>query len=656
MGGDQVQRDYSNLFSPQKIGSVTLRNRVAVTAHLSNFSEKTGRASDIHRDYYRERAAGGVGLIVTEGLSVHATALAMPLHARIDHDEASAGWAPVVAAVHEEGAAMFAQLNHVGRYASGYRARQAVWSSSTAPYIGGDAPHALRLSEIPMAVQAYAAAARRAERAGFDGAELHGGHGYLVSQFLSPSLNFRGDAYGGSFENRQRFAIEVLTAIRQTVSSAFVVGLRISGDEFVEGGIDLPLAIKILTDITARGLVDYVSVTEGNHLSAEVIVPDMAFERGAFRHLARGIRHGVPGVPPVFTVGRITSPDLADEIIGSGDADVVGMTRAHIADPYLVRKAAEGRRDEIRTCIGCNQGCIGGIATANAMSCLQNPVVGFEGEFGGEWPEPAGTRRTVTVVGAGPAGLEAAWVAAARGHRVTLLEASDAVGGQVKLYAGVPSRVEFREVITFRARMLQKFGVEVRTGQHADAAMLKALRPDHLIIATGCSSFVPPQFQGGGRALTAVEAMIRAPEGGERVLIYDIEGSAQAITVAEHLANQGCEVILAVGGDGVALGMAGFSRVTALKRMARLGVRMRTQSRFTGWDAGQAVLTDTWTKQALNLDIDTVVVVGYRSPNDELVAAAEESGVAVTLIGDAQAPRGAMDAIRDGHLIARRIG
>lgn len=646
---------YPNLFAPLAIGRIRLRNRVAVTAHLSNFSDEAGRASQTHRHYYRERADGGAALLISEGLAVHASALSQPFHARLDHDEAAAAWQPVLADVHARGAAMFAQLNHVGRFASPFRARPSLWSASAAPFLAGDVPHALRAAEIPSAVEAFAAAAVRAERAGFDGVELHAGHGYLLSQFLSPSLNFRSDAYGGSFENRLRLPLEVLGAIRRAVSGSFVCGVRISADEFVAGGIDLPLAIRIVGEICARGLVDYVSVTEGNQLSAEVTVPDMEFARGAFRHLARGIRSGVHGVPPVFSVGRITTPELAEEILAAGDADVVGMTRAHIADPFLLRKTAQGRRDEIRLCIGCNQGCIGSIGAGAPLGCLQNPAAGSEAAFGGEWPARAARSRRVVVVGGGPAGMEAAWVAAARGHRVSLIEAAAGLGGQVELFRAVGSRAEFAHVVDFRRRMLGKFGVEVRTGCRADAARIAELSADHVLLATGCRPFVPEGFGSDGRAITPFEALSRAPARTERVLVCDVEGNAQAITVAEHLAQVGCEVTIAVGGDGVAAGMPRYSRVTALKRMARLGVRMLSQLRFAGWEGERALLCDVWSGEVRALPIDRLVAVGYRLPDDALLEPLEASGVSVSAIGDAFAPRQAQDAIRDGHRAAHTI-
>jgi NADPH-dependent 2,4-dienoyl-CoA reductase/sulfur reductase-like enzyme len=243
-----------------------------------------------------------------------------------------------------------------------------------------------------------------------------------------------------------------------------------------------------------------------------------------------GVKRNVPDIPPVLSVGRVTTPELAEEILASGDADIVGMTRAHIADPYLLHKAAEGRRNEIRLCIGCNQGCIGGIGTGGPLACLQNPVVGHESSFGGEWPSPAANPSRVVVVGGGPAGMEAAWVAGARGHRVTLIEQTDFLGGQVRLYSGVESRSEFRGVIDFRWRMLEKFGVDVRTQQSLDSRLLAELRPEHLLLATGCSAFIPPQFESGGDAITAIEAMTRPPQHGRWILIVDVEGNAQAIT------------------------------------------------------------------------------------------------------------------------------
>jgi len=395
--------------------------------------------------------------------------------------------------VREQGAAIFAQLNHGGREHNPLITRRPLVAPS--PIVspkGGEVPHELTLEEIVEIVRSFADAATRALAAGFQGVEVHAGHGYLLQQFLSPWSNHRTDAYGGSVEHRMRMLVEVLQAVRAAVPRPAVLGVRISADEFAPGGLGVPQMQEIAARIVDTGLIDYLSVSQGSYADPGSFIPDASFGHLPFVHLTRAIREVVTTVP-IVAVGSIVTPDEAESVLAEGAADLVGMTRAHISDPHLMRKVVQERTADIRQCILCNQGCFGRLLKGIDISCVQNPAVGRERD----WPQdpvPATEHpRRVVVVGAGPGGLECAWVAAARGHDVTLLEAEEHLGGTVRTMAEQDEHREWRHVVSWRERMLAQHGVQVRTGVTADALTIEALRPNTVVVATGA----------GGATLTA---------------------------------------------------------------------------------------------------------------------------------------------------------
>ncbi|WP_109472690.1 NAD(P)-binding protein [Ornithinimicrobium cavernae] len=487
---------YPHLTAPLDLGGVTLRNRAVVTAHVTNFGSQEHRATPRTAAYLAERARGGVGLIVSESLAVHPTAGPNTFFLQLWDDSAIEPLRAVTEAVRSEGATIFAQLNHGGREHNPLITRRPLVAPSPIPSPkGGEVPHELTVPEIAELVQAFAAAATRAVAAGFHGVEVHAGHGYLIQQFLSPWSNHRADAYGGGVGDRMRFLVEVLEAVRAAVPRPTVLGVRISADEFApEGGLGIGEMQDIARRIQDLGLVDYLSVSQGSYADPGSFIPDASYGRLPFVHLTRAIREVVDRLP-IVAVGSIITPDEAESVLAEGVADLVGMTRAHISDPHLMRKVGQDRADDIRQCILCNVGCFGRLLKGLDISCVQNPAVGRELD----WPEdpaPATDRpRRVVVVGAGPGGLEAAWVAASRGHPVSLLEASDSVGGSVRALATQEDHREWGEIIRWRERMLDEHRVSVHTSCPADAESVLALDPAVVVVATG--------DVGGGAALAA---------------------------------------------------------------------------------------------------------------------------------------------------------
>ena len=440
---------FANLLSRIRIGNVEVRNRIVSSAYQTNLGLNY-RPTPSLVEFHTTRARGGVGLIILEGVRVHPTARGTQANLDGWDEEAIPLFREIVDSVHRQGAKMFAQILHQGRAANPMDTLLPHWSASRipAPPVFGlntsEMTHAMTKAEIEEVIQWWAQCAVNMKRAGMDGVEVHGGHGYLVNQFLSPLTNFRTDEYGGSLQNRARFALEVAGAVRQAVGQDYVCGMRISADELVPGGLTIEDTSQLARWLEDSGDVNYLNIT---HSTTEPTahaqqIPDMSWPQAPFAHLAEAIKKATRGIP-VSTVGRIIDPFVAEGIIADGKADLVCMTRAQIADPEIGLKLMEGRPDDIRQCIGCNQGCAGRINAGQTVGCLINPEAGRERELGPILP--AARSKSVAVVGGGPAGMEAARVAALRGHSVVIYERQDRLGGQINAIVKAPHRQGLRQ-------------------------------------------------------------------------------------------------------------------------------------------------------------------------------------------------------------------
>lgn len=650
------------LWQPASIGAVRLRNRVFVSAHTTNFGTANTPTAR-HVAYHAERAAGGVGLIITEAVRVHPTSAARDSSLGAFSDAVVPAYAAVVDAVHAEGAAMFAQLLHLGRQAAGDTTRTAAWGPSPLPWsVGSHLPHAMTGAEIDVVVEAFAAAAGRMVRAGFDGLEVHLGHGHLVQQFLSPVSNRRTDDYGGSLDNRMRLARRVLAAVFARVPTALPVGIRISAEEFLPGGLGLDDMLEVVERLREQFPLAFVHVSHSAYVgdfSLSTQMADMSHPSAPFRHLPAAVKAAFPDLP-VLAICRIDDVATAAALLAEGTADLVGMTRAHIADPHLLAKVRDGRADEVRSCLACNQGCIGRIEKNVAMSCVVNPEVGFEAQWRAWRAAQTGQShrpgRPVLVIGGGPAGLEAALTARRLGHEVHLVEAEQQLGGQVHDAAGLSGRERLGLLVREQARDAARLGVHIELGRHADAAVVGEADWVAVIVATGATQQVTPVP--GVTTIGPREVLTGAWVLGETVAVLDETGDWSGAAVTEHLARAGHRVVLLTPVAGVAWNITVYSRLGLLRRLGDLGVQVRPLRRPVRGEGGDLVITDTLTGREERIPgVSTLVHIGPPAARDALFEAitAARPALPARLVGDALAPRSALEAVYEGRLATAQL-
>ncbi len=647
---------FPHLFRPLRIRGCTLKNRIMSTGHDTTLPvDGTVNAELVA--YQEARARGGVGLIVLQVSGVHETARYTNHVLMATSDAAIEGYRRVAEAVHRHGTVLFGQLFHPGREiaeADGGLLSVAYAPSSVPNERFHVMPRPLKPAMIASIVQGYGDAARRMQTAGFDGVEIVASHGYLPAQFLNPRVNLRVDAYGGGLDGRLRFLREVIADIRAKVTDGFVVGLRISGSEVDEQGLAENEALEAVTHLSDT--IDYVHITLGTSASlggAIHIAPPMTFTTAYVVPHAARIKERVR--IPVFVTGRINQPQDAEAAIAGNHADVCGMTRALICDPDMPNKAARGAPEDIRACIACNQACIGHFHKGYPISCIQNPVSGRELRFG-TLPQ-ASPRKKVMIVGGGPAGMKAAVIATQRGHSVTLYEAERRLGGQALLAQMLPGRAEFGGLITNLERELELAGVQIHKGRRVDRAMIAAAAPDVVIIATGARPYRPDFPQEG--ALQIVDAwQVLRNQGtiGQSVVVIDWRADWIGIGIAEHLAQQGRSVRLAVSGTAAGESLPLYVRDHSAASLHKLGVKVLPYMRLYGSDADSVYLQHVSGGEAVVIEkVDALVLCTGHTPVDELSDTIEDLAIDIRIIGDAASPRTAEEAVYEGLSVAAEI-
>lgn len=645
------------LFTPMKLGSLTLKNRIVFSAHLTNYAEEY-MPSDRHAYYYRERARGGAGLIITEEHSTHPTDHPYEKLIHAFHAEVVPHYRRITEMIHAEGVPILAQINHNGGQGSGMFTRLPAWApSAVADPLFREVPKAVELEDIQAIIQGYAQVARYTQLGGFDGVELQCSHSSIVRQFLSRHNNRRADAYGGSLEGRMRLLREIIAAIRDRCGRSYVLGVRLCGDELIRDGIVLDEAVAAARILEADGLVDYINTSIGTATQTlYMIEASMQIPPGYALFISSAIRRAVR--LPVIGVGRIKDPIQAERVLQEGHADLVGIVRGQIADPEFARKSRENRVEDIRLCLSCNQECVGRMGLNRWMGCIETPATGREQTLGVGTLPPVQQPKRVVVVGGGPAGMKAAVIAARRGHHVTLFEQQAELGGQVNLAIKVTNRAEFGDLVRNLLHELHQLPITVRTNTLATAELVLAEQPDAVVIATGS---VPDRaaFPGanGPDVADVSDILTGRVVPGRRVLLVDRLGFHEAASVAEYLAERGCQVevvtpALYVGQDlGITLDLENWYR-----RARRLGIICTPNVSVLSAEGGVVTGIHNYSGQILTFErADTIVLAVQRRTESQLYFALKKRVRELHRIGDALAPRRAHAAIIEGERVGRAI-
>jgi len=644
------------LFSPIKLGHVVAKNRIVSTPHGAAFGEKGG-ITDRYIRYHEEKAKGGCAVVMMFGSSsIHPTSANDWGEVNNWDDSIIPQYRQMSEAIHRHGAFCVSQISHRGRRGHSWYSGVPLWApSDTREERHREWPHVMTTREIREVIDAWAAAAVRLKAGGFDGCDIPFYGGHLIENFLSPLSNRRTDEYGGSLANRLRLGREVLQAVREAVGREFIVGVRHTGDQFVPGGLTKDDLLEVARRVDAWGLVDYwiVSGSTTETLRYEAMVtPSLYHPEGLYNDLAALTRTVVR--VPVIVAGRIVTPAQAEAALAAGVCDLVGMTRALIADPEMPKKAQEGRLEDIRPCVGASEGCIGRLRQGKAITCVHNPVIGREAELAEI--HPAARPKRVVVIGGGVAGLEAARTAAFRGHRVVLFEAASALGGQVLAAAGAPKREGLALIASWLAGQARKHGAEVRLNAPAEVAQVVAERPDVVIIATGATPRLP-EIPGAGLPLvaTAVDILLRRVPPGRRCVVVDEDGHYAAPTTADFLAQHDREVILIsryfMAGEDIDEGV----RSDLYGRLYRRGVRIEPLTVALEVVPGGVRTRHTFSGAEATLPADTVVMAFGGKANDRLYHELGGKVPDLKLVGDAYSPRRIHDAILDGSRAARAL-
>ncbi|GAA2359591.1 dimethylglycine demethylation protein DgcA [Saccharopolyspora halophila] len=640
------------LFSPLRLGPVTVPNRIVFSAHLTNYA-RDGHPTEQHAAYYAARAEGGSGLVITEEHSTHPTD--WPYEKLIHGFQPSvvAGYRRITEAVHAHGVPVFAQLNHNGGQASSMYSRLPVWAPSPVPDpMFREVPKAIDAREIAEVVAGYGTVAGHCAEGGFDGVELQCSHSSIVRGFLSPATNLRTDEYGGSLRNRARVLLEIVDAVREAIGPDRALGVRICGDELIEGGTTIDEAVEVARMAEATGEVDYINTSIGVATSTlYMIEASMAIPPGYALFISNAIRRAVD--LPVVGVGRIKDPLQAERALEEGHCDLVGVVRGQIADADFAAKARSGHSTDIRTCLSCNQECVGRMGLNRWLGCIENPRTGKESV-----PLPAPrARKRVLVVGGGPAGLQAASTAAERGHHVTLFERSPHTGGQVAQAASVPSRAEFLDVVRNLRAECERYGVDLKTGTEATARLLRDERPDAVVLATGARPQSPWWAGDLERVVDVREVLAGDAEPSGRVLVVDELGFHQATSVAELLADRGCSVSIStpgmvVGQDlGITLDLETFNVRAHAREIGQRTDEVVLGAAADGGGVSVQILKHT-TGEHTEETFDWVVCAVHQSPVEELWHELAEAPFPVHRVGDCLTPRRAHAAVIEGHRAA----
>lgn len=660
---------FPNLFSPLRLRGVEVKNRFVFQPHFNALPDVHGMPTDDHTAYHEERAWGGAGLIIDGSMAT------MP-EGQMSRKYLAA-WDPrsvelnrrTTDAVHRHGAAIFAQLNH-GGHTSLEHPPNILWAPTQMPEPSSThTTKAMDARDMQRTIDGFATSTSNLVDAGYDGIEIKIAHDGLLRSFASPFFNHRTDAYGGSFENRMRFPVEVVAAVRGALRDDMALGIRICLHEYTSFGYELDYGLRMAEHLEATGLVDYFNCDAGSFSSFWMEIPPAAIAQGFFRPLNQALKKA--SSLPIIAFGRIKDADLAEHMVATGEADLIGMARQLIADPETPRKLLEGRAAEVRACIGCNDGCLHQVAQEKPIRCVQNPAAGQERFFSERLLTPTTSPRNVVVVGGGPSGLKVAEIAARRGHRVSLFEREDHLGGQVRLAARQPHHTEIAEVTHYLEAAVRRLGVEIWLNAEVTADELLELEPDVVVVATGSQPNLPPahrqsgsdpdagsvarerglqigpDVQGldGDNVFSTDEVLRGVPLPRSRVLVVDAQGHWEAAGTAEFLADARYEVTVISSRSTVASELEGTNLALFLQRAAGKGISLTPYTSLRQVEVGRVLLVNGVTGAERWQDVDAVVPVYSRRSRDDLyyrlddLIASSGRDVQLERLGDASAPR-----------------
>ena len=682
--GETGRRDFPHLLSTFALGPLTLRNRIVFQPHFTALPDDLGMPTDDLEAYFLERAIGGAGLIVDGHFAVMPEGVMSRRNVHAWDPAIVPKYREITRSVRAAGAPMIAQLTH-GGHTTLFDPPFALWAPSQMPEPSSrHTTRAMDHRDIRRTIDAFAQSARTVVGGGFDGIEVKIAHDGLLRSFASPFFNRRVDAYGGSFERRLRLPVEVLEGVRDAIGPGRPLGVRLCLHEYTPFGYELEYGLRIAEHLESRGLVDYFNCDAGSFSSFWMEIPPAAVEQGFFRPLNRALKER--SSLPVVAFGRIKDAGLAERILELGEADLIGMARQLIADPDTPRKLVEGRSDEIRACVGCNDGCLHQVMQVEGIRCIQNPAAGQERRYSERLLTRAQVSRRVVVVGAGVAGLKVAEIAARRGHRVTLLERSGDVGGQVRLAARQPLHQELGEVVAYLEAAVARLGVELWLHADAEVEGLLDLEPEAIVVATGSQPDLPRVRSGlaGDRDEGAVAraAGLQVPSAlpgldrpcvrsvdevlagsiprGSAVLLVDAHGHWEAAGTAEFLADQGCSVDVVTSAAEVGARLEATNRVLFHQRARAKGIRMSPMTDVIEIRDECVRLAYLGTGEERRLTADFVVPVLPRLSRDDLFYRLLERigdgpGPSVARVGDASVPQLVQTILLEAQQLAMEL-
>ncbi len=634
------------LFSPFSIGTLEVQNRIVMPPMATRYATLEGFATDRQTAYYVERARGGVGYITVEHTGILEQGRAHPNMLLISSDEHASRIEGLIEAVHSAGGKILIQINHAGRQTASAVTGSPIVGPSPIPCPTKDeTPRELSVSEIEEIIEAFTVAAQRVKNAGADGVELHMAHGYLLCSFLSPFSNQRRDQYGGDIQGRARFALEVLKSVRNRVGPDFPISCRLSGDEYVDGGLKIEETKQVAQILEKEG-ANVLHVSACNAASGYLNHPPYYVEEGVFVHLAEAIKSVVK--IPVITVGRIRNPAMAEQVLREGKADLVSMGRALIADPHMPKKAQEGRLEDINLCISCNR-CIQTLRK-EAVRCAVNPETGNEDRF--RFSKTDRPKR-VWIVGGGPGGLKAAEITALRGHQVTLFERDQKLGGRMRLAALPPKKAVLNDFLDYLERRVRGLGVTLELDKEFTPDMLGTGKPDAVIVASGALPLFP-DWKGmeESGALSVDDILSGEGDVGKRVLVVGAGGIGAE--TADYLSEMGKEVTLVEMLEEIAADLVVHLKHYLFQRLAEKGVTILTSTKVKELGKGYALVEDASGTRKID-GFDTIVLAVGSKADDRIAKSLEGKVPELHVIGDASEPREALEAVYEGEETALKI-